>query len=102
MIDTRAFFREGRTALVIIDLQRGIAGRQTAPYAGAEVVTRAASLVQAFEALEPAHRLCARSFNPGGADALRPLLDAPVKCRRRLRILRNFCPNLARSRARSW
>lgn len=79
MIDTRAFFCEGRTALVIIDLQRGIAGRQTAPYAGGEVVTRAASLVQAFRSAQLPIVFVRVAFNPGGADALCPLLDAPVQ-----------------------
>ena len=34
------------TALVLIDLQRGIVGRQTAPHAAAHVVERAQRLVQ--------------------------------------------------------
>jgi nicotinamidase-related amidase len=36
------------TALVVIDLQRGIAGRPTEPHAAGEVVGNAAKLVQAF------------------------------------------------------
>ena len=36
------------TALVLIDLQNGIAGRPLQPYTGAEVVSRAAALAAAF------------------------------------------------------
>ena len=35
------------TALVLIDLQRGIVGRETAPHAAADVVARCASLARA-------------------------------------------------------
>lgn len=38
------------TALVLIDLQRGIAGGQTAPHAASDVVARAARLARAFRA----------------------------------------------------
>ena len=36
------------TALVVIDLQRGIVARQTAPHAAADVVARSAKLADAF------------------------------------------------------
>jgi nicotinamidase-related amidase len=36
------------TALIIIDLQRGIVGRQTVPYAAADVVEKCAQLASAF------------------------------------------------------
>ena len=39
-----------RTALVVVDLQKGIAGAQTVPHAAAEVVARAARLAEAFRA----------------------------------------------------
>lgn len=38
------------TALVVIDLQRGIVGNPTEPYAAADVVTRSAALADAFRA----------------------------------------------------
>lgn len=37
-----------RTALVVIDLQKGIAGRQTTPYDGATVIANASRLAEAF------------------------------------------------------
>jgi nicotinamidase-related amidase len=38
------------TALVVIDLQKGIVGRDTKPYAAANVVTRSAKLAEALRA----------------------------------------------------
>lgn len=38
------------TALMVIDLQRGIVGRQTAPYTAAKVVERSARLAEAMRA----------------------------------------------------
>ncbi len=37
-----------KTALVVIDLQKGIAGRETAPYSSAQVIRNAARLANAF------------------------------------------------------
>ncbi|MFE7464693.1 isochorismatase family protein [Streptomyces sp. NPDC057499] len=39
-----------KTALVVIDLQKGIVGRETAPRPAAEVVARSAALADAFRA----------------------------------------------------
>lgn len=38
------------TALIVIDLQKGIVARDTAPYPAAEVVAKAAKLIRAFRA----------------------------------------------------
>lgn len=38
------------TALIVIDLQKGIVARQTAPHPSAEVVAKAAKLLEAFRA----------------------------------------------------
>ena len=38
------------TALIVIDLQKGIVARQTAPYPSADVVAKAATLLKAFRA----------------------------------------------------
>lgn len=52
MIDTKSFLTEAKTALVIIDLQQGIVGREVAPHSGTDVVANAARLVQAFHKAE--------------------------------------------------
>ena len=38
------------TALIVVDLQKGIVARQTAPYPSADVVAKAAELLKAFRA----------------------------------------------------
>jgi nicotinamidase-related amidase len=77
MIDTKAFLSEARTALVIIDLQRGIASREVAPHSGAQVVENAAKLVEAFRAARLPVVFVRVAFSAGDGDALRPLLDNP-------------------------
>jgi nicotinamidase-related amidase len=59
-----------RTALVVIDLQAGIVGAPTQPYAGAEVVTRTAELADAFRARDLPVVLVRVSFTADGADAV--------------------------------
>jgi nicotinamidase-related amidase len=75
MIDTKAFFKDAKTALVIIDLQRGIAGRDVAPHSGAEVVANAARLVQAFRSAQLPIAFVRVSATP--ETALKPLVDNP-------------------------
>lgn len=77
MIDTKAFLSEARTALVIIDLQRGIAGREVAPHSGAQVVENAAKLVHGFRAANLPVVFVRVAFSAGDVDALRPLVDNP-------------------------
>lgn len=79
MVDTKVFFSQARTALVIIDLQRGIAGRQVVPHSGAEVVENAAKLVQAFRANNFPVVFVRVGFSAGDADALQPLVDNPAQ-----------------------
>lgn len=77
MIDTKSFLRDEKTALVIIDLQRGIAGRDVAPHKGADVVANAARLVQAFrKARLP---IVFVRVSPTPETALKPLVDSPVQ-----------------------
>ncbi|MBJ7902843.1 hydrolase [Streptomyces sp. NPDC003656] len=59
-----------RTALVVIDLQRGIVGMQTQPYAAADVVARSVELADAFRARELPVVLVRVSFAADGADAV--------------------------------
>lgn len=75
MIETKKFLTEAKTALVVIDLQRGIASRETAPHSAAGVVANAAKLVQTFRATQLPIVFVRVSFNASGADALKPIVD---------------------------
>ena len=72
-----ALIDRSRTALVVIDLQKGIVGRQTAPYASDIVVKNAAALADAFRKIGLPVFLVRVAFSPDGKDALRPLVDVP-------------------------
>lgn len=65
-----------RTALVVIDLQRGIVARTTAPRPAAEVVARSARLARAARAARAFVVLVHVGPSPDGRDALRPAADA--------------------------
>ncbi|MGA2091360.1 MAG: isochorismatase family protein [Endomicrobiales bacterium] len=65
-----------KTALVVIDLQKGVVGRQTAPYAPADVVKNAAALAHACRKKFVPVFLVRVAFSPDGKDALGPIVDA--------------------------
>jgi nicotinamidase-related amidase len=65
------------TALVLIDLQRGIVGRPTAPHSADDVVARAARIAGRFRELGAPVVLVHVAFSPDGADMLRQPVDAP-------------------------
>ena len=65
-----------KTALVVIDLQKGIVGRQTAPYASDIVVKNAAAIAEAFRKNGMPVFLVRVTPSPDGKDALRPIVDA--------------------------
>jgi nicotinamidase-related amidase len=67
-----------RTALVVIDLQRGIVAMPSAPRSSAEVVARAAQMAKAFRAAGSPVVLVRVTPSPDGKDGLRPVTDAPV------------------------
>jgi nicotinamidase-related amidase len=69
---------KSKTALVVIDLQKGIVGRPTAPYASDLVVRNAAALATAFRQNGLPVFLVRVSPSPDGKDALRPLADAAM------------------------
>lgn len=75
MIDTKAFFAEAKTALVLIDLQRGITGRQVVPHPAGEVVKNAARLVEAFRGAELP--IVFVRVSPTPQTTLHPLVDNP-------------------------
>ena len=64
-----------RTALVVIDLQKGIVGRQTAPHESALVVRNAAALAAGFRKYAMPVFLLRVTPSPDGKDALRPIAD---------------------------
>ncbi|MGW2700265.1 hydrolase [Streptomyces sp. NPDC001340] len=59
-----------RTALVVIDLQSGIVGMPTQPYAAADVVARTTELADAFRARDLPVVVVRVSFAPDWADAV--------------------------------
>lgn len=67
-----------RTALVVIDLQKGIVGRQTAPYASDLVVKNAAALAAGFRKNGMPVFLLRVTPSPDGKDALRPVADVAM------------------------
>jgi nicotinamidase-related amidase len=69
---------KSKTALVVIDLQQGIVGRQTAPYAADVVVKNAATLAEAFRRNGLPVFLVRVTPSPDGKDALRPVVDVSM------------------------
>ena len=67
-----------RTALVVIDLQRGIVGFPSAPHPAAEVVARAARLAEAMRAAGGTVVLVHVTPSADGKDGLKPITDAPA------------------------
>ncbi len=67
---------KSKTALVAIDLQKGVAGRQTVPYAPDIVIKNAAMLAEAFRKNSMPVFLVRVTPSLDGKDALRPIADA--------------------------
>jgi nicotinamidase-related amidase len=67
------------TALIVIDLQKGVAGMATAPHSAADVVGRSAALAKAFRAANAPVVLVRVSFTAAGSDMLRQPVDAPMQ-----------------------
>jgi nicotinamidase-related amidase len=70
---------KSKTALVVIDLQKGIVGRQTGPYTPAQVVAKAASLADAFRKNNMPVFLVRVTPSPDGKDMLRPIADSVMQ-----------------------
>lgn len=64
-----------KTALVVIDLQKGIAGRPTKPYEASAIVKNAAAMADAFRKNEMPVFLVRVTPSPDKKDALRPIAD---------------------------
>jgi nicotinamidase-related amidase len=65
-----------KTALVVIDLQKGVAGRKTAPFGPEIVIKNAAALANAFRKNGMAVFLVRVAPSSDGQDALHPIADA--------------------------
>ena len=65
------------TALVLIDLQKGVVGRPLAPHSGADVVKTAGELAHRFRAAGALVVLVNVAFAPDFKDALRQPADQP-------------------------
>ncbi len=68
-----------RTALVLIDLQRGIVGLPVAPHAGAAVVANAAKIADRFRAAQATVVLVNVAFSADGRDVLKLDVDEPTR-----------------------
>ncbi|HEX3582530.1 MAG TPA: hydrolase [Thermoanaerobaculia bacterium] len=66
------------TALVLIDLQRGIVGRDTKPHTAGQVVVRAARLAKRFREAGALVILVHVAFAADFADRLNPQADSPT------------------------
>ena len=67
-----------RTALIVIDLQRGIVSRQVAPHTAAAVVARSARLASRFRERNALVVLVRVAYSADDADRLRPVADVPA------------------------
>ncbi len=70
---------KSKTALVVIDLQKGIVGRPTVPYAAEVVVRNAAALAAAFRENGMPVFLVRVTPSADWKDALRPIADAAMR-----------------------
>ena len=66
-----------QTALVLIDLQKGILQRQTAPHSASDVLARSARLAERFRAAGGLVVLVNVSYSSDGGDRLLQPTDAP-------------------------
>lgn len=68
-----------QTALVLIDLQKGILGRQTAPHSASDVLARSVRLAERFRAVGGLVVLVHVSYSTDGGDRLiQPTDDPPL------------------------
>ena len=66
------------TALVLIDLQKGIASFPTEPHTSKEIIANAKKLVDSFHKLQSLVILVHVMSSPDGKDMLRPEVDQPM------------------------
>ncbi len=71
-------FDFSKSALVLIDLQNGIVGLNTAPRSGKDVVANATQLVKQFRAHKAPIVFVRVAFSADNGDNLAPLTDSPA------------------------
>lgn len=71
------FIKSERTALVVIDLQNGIANRELSPHTGAQVVQNASKLINAFTE-KGAFVVLVKVSSVDGKDMLKPNVDSKI------------------------
>ena len=74
-MDTKLHLDKAKTALVVIDLQKGIAAMPTQPHAAVAVIRRAASLAATFRQHNMPVFLVRVTSAPDGKDLLNPMVD---------------------------
>jgi nicotinamidase-related amidase len=67
------------TAMVVIDLQKGITGRQGAPYSTASVIANSARLLKQGRRIGVKPVLVHVGGTPDGTDRLQPTADQPMR-----------------------
>src|ERR1700756_4222209 len=67
------------TALLLVDMQKGIVGLPTAPYSGEAVLARSKALAQRFRAAKAPVVLINVAFAPDFSDALKAPVDQPMQ-----------------------
>ncbi|WP_027583927.1 hydrolase [Bradyrhizobium sp. Ai1a-2] len=67
------------TALILIDLQKGIVSLPTEPHSGATVLTRGQELARRFRAAKAPVMLVNVAFSPDFGDALKAPVDQPMQ-----------------------
>lgn len=78
MPDTSLTIDPKTTALVLIDLQKGIVGRDVAPHPARSVVENSIRLAEAFRAAGAPVVLVHVTFDPNGGDRVNRPIDAPM------------------------
>lgn len=77
MTEDKLVINPEKTALVLIDLQKGIVGRETKPYPAADVVSNAARLVKSFR--EKGMTICFVHVDFKGGLPVRVESDSPMQ-----------------------
>jgi nicotinamidase-related amidase len=78
MTDSALALDPRTTALVLIDLQKGIVARELTPYPAAKVLQTALDLGRRFNDARALVVPVRVAFSPGGADRLRQPVDSPM------------------------
>ena len=69
---------KSKTAIVVIDLQKGIASFETHPYTSKEVIGNTAQLLKSFRKNNMPVFLVRVTPSPDGKDSLQPITDTPA------------------------